>query len=633
MRTKVTLVLLFLNVALFFFIFEFERGWRTDRASREARVRVLGAEAANIQSLEISRAGGAAPVSLVKRGNAWFLTRPFAWPANPLAVGRILTDLHLLDHVTSFSVADLLKNGQKLSDYGLDPPTLTVTFSSLDPSAPRAAAPPVSLRLGSRTPDGNLLYLLSPDGETVHIVQRSLADSLAQTADQLRADTLFSIPVFEAHFFSLSPVASPALLLRRDGSQWSFEAPVKARASKLDTELTITALDALRVKSFVAAPPADAALANPVLRVSIEGNNRSETLLLYGPVGGAALPAPNAAPADTEYYARMEDRKDTLFTVVLPGPLKARLDNAAVALRERRLLDFDTGAVTALTLDAPEAAELSLQRLESIATATSLASWQIVRRDAAGQNPQTQRADTGVIQHLLDQLAQLKAREFLSDEPSRSDLETWGFNRPERTVVLTLLGLANAPPATLRLELGLNADRRQAYARVAGADSVYEVDPEILREIPVTPLSYRDRLLRELPPGAQITGLRLTDLATKAVLADLTFTPGTSPAPAALRTLRAQEFVSDHFTPAPSVDGVPRPWKYQLDLAISLVGGPAAAPPETVRLMLGERLGGTTQLAGSPEFDAVWTLEQPYLDALWSLVYGPRDPGPTPPKP
>ncbi|MEY3773465.1 MAG: hypothetical protein RLZZ129_245, partial [Verrucomicrobiota bacterium] len=41
MRTKVTLVLVFLNVALFFFIFNFERHWRTERASLEARRRVL----------------------------------------------------------------------------------------------------------------------------------------------------------------------------------------------------------------------------------------------------------------------------------------------------------------------------------------------------------------------------------------------------------------------------------------------------------------------------------------------------------------------------------------------------------------------------------------------------------------
>ena len=39
MRTKVTLVLIFLNVALFFFIFKFERNWRTEAASKEARRR------------------------------------------------------------------------------------------------------------------------------------------------------------------------------------------------------------------------------------------------------------------------------------------------------------------------------------------------------------------------------------------------------------------------------------------------------------------------------------------------------------------------------------------------------------------------------------------------------------------
>ena len=57
MRSKVTLVLLFLNVALFFFIFYFERDWRIERASLEARRRVLGPEASDIRSLEVGRAG------------------------------------------------------------------------------------------------------------------------------------------------------------------------------------------------------------------------------------------------------------------------------------------------------------------------------------------------------------------------------------------------------------------------------------------------------------------------------------------------------------------------------------------------------------------------------------------------
>ena len=73
MRTKVTLVLLFLNVALFFFIFKFERNWRTERASLEARRRVLGAEAADIRTLTVLN-GATTLYSLKRNGEAWQLT-------------------------------------------------------------------------------------------------------------------------------------------------------------------------------------------------------------------------------------------------------------------------------------------------------------------------------------------------------------------------------------------------------------------------------------------------------------------------------------------------------------------------------------------------------------------------------
>src|SRR5476651_574632 len=107
MRSKVTLVLLFLNVALFFFIFYFERDWRIERASREARRRVLGAEAANIRTLEVVSTVPGASFSLQRRGDAWFLTKPVEWPANPVAVSHILNELQVLENVASFSTKDL----------------------------------------------------------------------------------------------------------------------------------------------------------------------------------------------------------------------------------------------------------------------------------------------------------------------------------------------------------------------------------------------------------------------------------------------------------------------------------------------------------------------------------------------
>lgn len=640
MRTKVTLVLLFLNVVVFFFIFKFEPGWRTEHAAQEARRRVLGAEAANIQSLEITGANAATAVSLVRRGDTWYLTKPFEWPANPHAVRRITNDLLLLDHETSFSVPDLIKNGQKLADYGLNPPRLTVRLSSADPTDPKAAggsAAPrfFSLGLGNKTPDGNLLYLLSPDGETVHVVGRSLADSLAQTVDELRSDALFSMPVFEVRFFSLGPATATPVRLRRADNGWLFEAPVQTRASKLETELTINDLNDLRVKSFLPAPPPEIASANP-LRISLEGNNRSETLLLYTPVGSAAAAPASAAPG-VEYYARM-DKKDVFFTVVIPTDLKQRLDNAQIALRERRLLEFDARAVTAIDVSdasAPSRPEVTLQRLDVPATAAIESTpWQIVRRDA-GQAPQTQRADLRVIQHFLEQLALLSAKEpggFLNDAPIKADLDSWGFNRPVRDIVLTLAGGANAAPTTLEVTIGVSADRKQAYARVAGSESVYEVDPRILEETPVTPLAYRDRLLGEQPAGAHITSIKLTDLASKAVLFERTLPPAAGGQPPAaalqrlidqLRVLKAKAFVEP--------TGEDRVWKYQLDVSITLVGGSATAQPNTMKLLLSDRRGGNTQLATSEDFGgAVWELEQPFIDALWPLIYT-NDPGPTAP--
>lgn len=643
MRSKVTLALLFLNVVVFFFIFKFEPGWRTEHAAQEARRRVLGAEAASIQSLEIGggAAGSAPAVSLVKRGEDWFLTKPFEWPANGLAVQRIITDLQLLDHETSFTVSDLVKNGQKLSDYGLEPPALTVTFSSADPSGARSAAAPArsfSLGLGNKTPDGKLLYLLSADRSTVHVVGRSLAESLAQPLEQLRANTLFTIHNFEVTFFKIIAASATPIHLRRDGSRWLFDAPLQARANKVQTELTINELRALRVKAFIPALPAEIASGNP-LRISLEGNNRSETLLLYAPAGAAAAPS-----GDVDYYARM-DKKDALFTVTLPATLKSRLDTAQVALRERRLLDFDPRLVSAISIadeSLPGRAELRLQRLDAPNTAAVESTpWQIVRSDA-GQAPQTPPADLKFIQHFLEQLTLLSAREqgdqsgFVTDAPTAADLENWGFNRPVRVITLTLAGTPPAAPATLTVRIGQSADRRQVFARVGGSESVYEVDPEILRQTPVDPLAYRDRLLRELPTGAQITGLKLIDATNQAVLLDRQITaPLAADDPlqaliTQLRTLRARNLAADHFLPAAPLGGEEQPWKYQLDVNLALGGGPAAAQTSTMTLFLTDRLGGTTQLAGSRDPNAVWELEQPFIDALKPLLYGARDPGPAP---
>lgn len=675
MRTKVTLVLLFLNVALFFFIFTFVRKWQTDRKWEESRKRVLGPEVDFIQSLEISGGHLDRPVRLERRGDGWMLTKPIMWPANPLAVSRMLFELQSLEHESSFLVRDLAKSSLSLADYGLDEPQLALTFTAGPPQGAAGGRPPSTstLRVGDTARVGNRLYVLSPDGERIHVVGRSLIDSLALTLDQIRSDTLFNIPLFEARSLSLQTAAPASLRIRlsRNGPRWSFEAPGPVRASKNDVELAINGLNTLVAKTLLdpaTLTPDQTGLANPTLRITLEGNGRRETLLLGNPVtvetGAApAAGAEPASPAMVDYYGKMED-KEPVFIVALLEALSATLHNAQETLRDRRVLDFDPSVVTSITIVAPNYPGLTLQRLETGRQPANTDPWQIAIHNA-DQALQTLPADLARVHRLNQKLYLLQVEKFVTDAPQSADLENWGFNRPQREITLNLApaGTAAAPVSlgstSLTLLIGGFASRQESgrvYVRLAGErePSVYLVSAEILRETPVTARFYRDLLLRELPAGARITGLSLIDSSRSAALFTLKLAGDetweralATEAPerraallkliGQLSSLRAKNFVPPDAFPSAGVelaDGTVLPWKYVLEITLTLVGGAGAEPTtEVSKLYFTERLGGGAQYAGSPEFNVVFEAGQELLDALFALTYGPQDPGPSQPVP
>ncbi len=646
MRTKVTLVLLFLNVALFFVIFQFERSWRTESVAREVRKRVLGAEAADIRSLDVESALPGGSFSLERRGEEWFLTKPIAWRANPNAVNRIVSDLEFLEHDTSFSVPAVVKNGQSLADYGLAQPKLTVTFTSGGPDTTGAAPVTTRLAIGEATKVGQRLYLLSPDGARIHVVGRELADSLSVPIEQLRAETVLTIPVYEARALNVqtAPPSGVRVIVQRDGARWSFYTPIAARASKDAIELAINNLDSLSVKGFLApnAPVPPAAQ----LQVTIEGNTRYETLFI-----GVQAPG-KSAPGTHPYYAQLEDSSKPMdrspwFTVEIPDEapdsLLGSLRDALERLRDRRVLDVDPSLATMITLKAPNQPDLTLQRLDpdtARAAPASEARWQILLPGDGGQGPATLPADRAAVQRLLDRIALLSAERFMSDAPQESDLENWGFNRPERTVTITQQPAAQpasraAPAAApLTLEIGRPAQRddRYVYAMMANARSVYAVDPQILRDTPVAPREWRDRLVFSLPGPARITGLEIDDLRDGKPVARWDASSGAAPREVqavldGLRQVRAARFVGDGYADRVTVAGEEGPWRYRLQATVALPGAGASEQTGTRAIMLAERSGGAEQIAGSAEFGAVFVLEQPMIDALWTLIYGSRDPG------
>ncbi len=659
MRTKITLVLLLLNVALLAVILYTRHERNIEVALDAARKKVLGDEVVGLTAIEIKNtaSGDVLRLGRDRTSDPWSITAPINWPANDFAVKRIIHELEFLENETSFRVKDLAKNGQSLAEYGLKPPSLTLALTR---ASVNAGGTPVTttLGLGDTTKIGNRLYLLSPDKQSVEVVGRSLAESLKQGLEQLRSDTLFTIPVYEVRSLGLQIPApdgkSVRVRVRRDAARWSFEAPIVTRASKAAVEVSVVGLNALRVGRFLnktEAPAERTGLDNSTLRVTLEGNNRRETLVIGQPV---AAPGPEA----TEFYAQLEGR-DQVFTTTIPNKLANSLHRAQETLRDTRVLDFDPAAVTAISLSP----DFTLQRLDAPTGGST--SWQIVLR-TGDQGSQTLPADADRVQHLLQRLVLLQSTPhlgkdgkpesgFLSDAPSSADLENWGFNLPARKITLTLApastGTVAATPAQITLLIAISGSSTGfVQAREEGKSFVYAVPEDTLNELPVAPRLYRDRTLRTLPEGAQITGLSLTatdnntPIYARQLAAGETWATAFAAEPESrraalanllsqLRTLRTKQFVGDAFTPTTLVDGQPKPWKYKLETTLAL-GGATGGQTTTSILFLSERVGGGTQLAGSSEFNVVFEVEQTLLDALWALTYGPRDPGePAAPQP
>lgn len=316
MRSKVTIVLLFLNVVLFYYIFHYEKPGLDERAVMEARKRVYRPEVATIDSITRSSRNGPTIKLERKPDLSWWLTQPYDWPADPYAVNRMVSELQFLEHETSFSVADLLKSGRTLTEYGLETPSITLTFTSGGKSY-------VS-KIGDNTEIANRLYLLSPDGNRIHVVNRSLADSVGVPLDILRSKSVFTIPVFEVRSMNVQTSALKVRLQRDANARWSLEAPISARANKSKVEVTINALtDGLKADDFPELSTSDlerTGLNSPSLSITLEGNLRRETLLLGNPVPSKtnflpSIPATGDTSGKTqEYYAKMES-KSVVFTV------------------------------------------------------------------------------------------------------------------------------------------------------------------------------------------------------------------------------------------------------------------------------------------------------------------------------
>ncbi len=619
MRFKFTVFLLALNVIAFGLIAYLNHQAKQVEPSTGGLSRQIGRELIDADRIELHGRGIETPRILERKGSTWHLIEPMQWSANYFAINRILNQLQFLEEEASFSVDEIEKTGQSLADYGLENPLLKIVIAEGDET--------ISLSIGTLTEIGNNVYFLGPDEREIFVVNRQVIDSLLVDLNDLRAREIFDIPVFEVDALGLqirsgntADGSSLKVRLARNNGAWIFEAPLAAEADPALVDNTVNTLTAAKVRRFIETEQADPivqGLETPFMQVTIYGNKRRQTLIV-----GNLDPDSQGAP---QYFAKLEDNP-AIFTV-LARPFDA-LREAQEALRERNFMNFDSSMLSAINI-SENGRKIRLQKLE-----TGENDWQVLE-SRGGNEIQPYRADPAIMDSLIKDLSNLRAKGFAADAPSTSDIESYGFNNPRRIVTLSF---SEGDPLTLMLAYPENS-KGALYAKTNLADFIFKVERSAtLRMIPLNTPYYRNRILDILPAAARISALKLTNLQNDEAI--FNYTPGQENIPwkdliaefdanhaehirvllGAIRKFEVKSYLLDSYAEAYPVDTEKSlPWLFQLSATIQLPGDETDRT-ETREYVFTDRLSGTVQVAGSKQYNTIFEIPQSLLDALYELT-------------
>lgn len=618
MRLKFTLILLGLNLIAFALIAYLNKNDDPFDKSAGSLSAQIGREIIEADQIELRGSGVDQPRTLKREGSDWQMTEPMQWKANYFAINRILNQLQFIEQEAAFSVEEMMGTGQTMADYGLEEPLIELTISEGDES--------LRISIGTLTDIGNNVYLLGPDRKRIYVVGREVIDGLLVDLSDLRNREIFEIPVFEVTELSVQINSTPEsnnadlkVRLANTTGNWRFEAPLSTEADPALVSNTINTLASLKVDRFMEAEtgdPEQLGLESPFMRVTLHGNKRRQTLL----IGNRVRSDSNNGTA--RFYARLEDNPIP-FTVDA-SPFE-NLMEAQESLRERNFMSFEQEELNAIYI-TENSREIRIQKIET-------GDWQVLE-SSENREIKPKRADPQVMDSLIEDLQQMRAKAFVVDAPNNVDLERLGFNTPRRVIKLQF---DSGEPITLELAHPED-ENEKLYAKASTKGSVYEVERRpTLQLFPLNALHYRNRQLDKLPGSAIIKQITLEDLTTEETI--FSFQPEseggwvnfidqleTAQADAvstlldSLQTFVVKSYLSDEFAETYQLDPDKElPWNYRLVADVILPGGETEQTRE-LEYFFTERLSGTMQVGGSEAHDTIFELKLDLIEALYVLT-------------
>jgi hypothetical protein len=460
MHPRNTLILAVVVAALGAFLYFYEIRGQEERAEAEEAAKHLFPDlsAEEIDAIVLTAKGGER-VRLERSEEAWRITEPVRFPADPIRADSLASSL------ASLSSEAIFEEPEPLEEYGIGAePSIRFSVGEVEHA----------LHIGDKTPVGGNTYLKTGAGAQVYAVKSYHASALSRSLQELRESRILD---FDRDAVDRIEAKWPdgGVVLAKGEEGWELLEPLEALADAETVEDLLSDLKFLRADGFIDEVPADAevGLDAPAFQVAL------------------FVPASEEGEAPTRIEMAVGATSDGTHRAV-----RGSVEDALYQLGAERLEDFPRTVAAYRFKDLADFAPTAAVRFELAFPATEEEASLVVRGEL-GEEGWTTAPETmadGKASQIIAALSSLTADDIVADAMGDEELRGMGLSPP----AVTLRAFAKeeeGEEAALLAEVHLgNADpERGIAAQRSGDEVVYRVDYELAERLPISREAFVNR--------------------------------------------------------------------------------------------------------------------------------------------
>ncbi len=481
MKTRTTLFLLILVVALGVWIKFFESKKPNTAAARRAAGNVVNFDREKLEGITIQN--GDDRIELRRQEGKWRLTAPVKDQADGAVVDNLISDIESWPKEGSIPAREVTAEKARMAEFGLVQPKLRLRLTG--------SGMPPEIFFGKDTAFEGQMYVRFAEAKEVYIASQTVRTDIAKKPDDFRDRKLTDLTTAQV---TRAVLKSPAgeIELAKKNEHWEILKPLQARGDDQKIGDLLAQVTNARIQEFVADDTGDRhayGLSEPRGSITVYGADDSKGLTLQ--LGAVA-----------------EKIKDAIYVRYLPRSavyaLPKKTDEILIVrpndLRDRHLVRLDTNNLDRLHIEAAGQPQIVLARKEQ--------NWTISSRN-------DQPANGDEVRRLLDTLNNQEVTRFVSD--TASELPKYGLDQPQLKLIFSSFASENTAETKageqpyLTLALG-KIEGDEVYARVGEEPFIVAVNRALLEQIWTDPLRWQALPIFSFKPEQIHRLSRVTDV-------------------------------------------------------------------------------------------------------------------------